>query len=142
MIERNCRRRIQSRHWNGLSISPLRSRIDRSGLAGHLRGMATSRRHSTKLAGRTEAAHGRCLSERAQSRTGYGRAAASSDERHPLIPVTNAYVNPARSTGPALFAGSSYIGQLWLFWLAPCLGAALAGFVGRWQHGLVDTPST
>ena len=60
-----------------------------------------------------------------------------------LIPVTNASVNPARSTGPALFAGRRiYIGQLWLFWLAPCLGAALAGFVGRWQHGLVDTPST
>ena len=59
-----------------------------------------------------------------------------------LIPVTNASVNPARSTGPALFAGGSYIGQLWLFWLAPCLGAALAGFVGRWQHRLVDTPST
>src|SRR6201987_4193726 len=59
-----------------------------------------------------------------------------------LIPVTNASVNPARSTGPALFAGSAYIGQLWLFWLAPCFGAALAGFVGRWQHDLVDTPST
>ena len=59
-----------------------------------------------------------------------------------LIPVTNASVNPARSTGPALFAGGAYISQLWLFWLAPCLGAALAGFVGRWQHGLVDAPST
>jgi aquaporin Z len=59
-----------------------------------------------------------------------------------LIPVTNASVNPARSTGPALFAGGAYIGQLWLFWLAPCLGAALAGFVGRWQHDLVDAPST
>ena len=58
-----------------------------------------------------------------------------------LIPVTNASVNPARSTGPALFAGGAYISQLWLFWLAPCLGAALAGFVGRWQHGLVETPS-
>ena len=58
-----------------------------------------------------------------------------------LIPVTNASVNPARSTGPAPFAGGAYIGQLWLFWLAPCLGAALAGFVGRWQHE-VDTPST
>jgi glycerol uptake facilitator-like aquaporin len=34
-----------------------------------------------------------------------------------LIPVTNASVNPARSTGPALFAGGAYIGQLWLFWL-------------------------
>jgi hypothetical protein len=35
-----------------------------------------------------------------------------------LIPITNASVNPARSTGPALFAGSAYIGQLWLFWVA------------------------
>ena len=57
-----------------------------------------------------------------------------------LIPVTNASVNPARSTGPALFAGGAYIGQLWLFWLAPMLGAALAGVVGRWQHELVDIP--
>jgi aquaporin Z len=59
-----------------------------------------------------------------------------------LIPVTNASVNPARSTGPALFAGGAYIGQLWLFWLAPLLGAALAGVVGRWQHELADTPPT
>jgi aquaporin Z len=51
-----------------------------------------------------------------------------------LIPVTNASVNPARSTGPALFAGGPYIAQLWLFWLAPMLGAALAGVVARWQH--------
>ena len=51
-----------------------------------------------------------------------------------LIPVTNASVNPARSTGPALFAGGAYIAQLWLFWLAPMLGAALAGVVARWQH--------
>jgi hypothetical protein len=35
------------------------------------------------------------------------------------IPVTNTSVNPARSTGPALFAGGEYIGQLWLFWVAP-----------------------
>src|SRR5215468_6431727 len=55
-----------------------------------------------------------------------------------LIPVTNASVNPARSTGPALFAGGAYIAQLWLFWLAPVLGAALAGFVSRWQHELPD----
>ena len=58
-----------------------------------------------------------------------------------LIPVTNASVNPARSTGPALFAGGAYISQLWLFWLAPMLGAALAGVVGRWQHELVDIPA-
>ena len=51
-----------------------------------------------------------------------------------LIPITNASVNPARSTGTALFAGTAYIGQLWLFWLAPIVGAVLAGVVGRWQH--------
>lgn len=44
------------------------------------------------------------------------------------IPITNTSVNPARSTGPALFAGSEYISQLWLFWLAPILGAIVAGF--------------
>ena len=55
-----------------------------------------------------------------------------------LIPVTNASVNPARSTGPALFAGSAYMAQLWLFWLAPILGAAIAGVVTRWQHDLPD----
>ncbi len=47
------------------------------------------------------------------------------------IPVTNTSVNPARSTGPALFAGGAYIGQLWLFWLAPMLGAAVAGLVAK-----------
>jgi aquaporin Z len=51
-----------------------------------------------------------------------------------LIPVTNASVNPARSTGPALFAGGAYIAQLWLFWLAPIVGAAIAGALSRWQH--------
>jgi aquaporin Z len=45
------------------------------------------------------------------------------------IPVTNLSVNPARSTAPALFAGGAYISQLWLFWLAPIIGAALAGVV-------------
>lgn len=45
------------------------------------------------------------------------------------IPVTNLSVNPARSTAPALFAGGAYISQLWLFWLAPIVGAALAGIV-------------
>lgn len=45
------------------------------------------------------------------------------------IPVTNLSVNPARSTGPALFVGGWAIGQLWLFWLAPIVGAALAGLV-------------
>ena len=47
------------------------------------------------------------------------------------IPVTNTSVNPARSTGPALFAGGEYIAQLWLFWLAPIVGAIIAGAVGR-----------
>ena len=43
------------------------------------------------------------------------------------IPVTNLSVNPARSTGPALFVGGWAIAQLWLFWIAPIIGAALAG---------------
>lgn len=43
------------------------------------------------------------------------------------IPVTNTSVNPARSTGPALFVGGWALAQLWLFWVAPILGAALAG---------------
>ena len=47
------------------------------------------------------------------------------------IPVTNTSVNPARSLGPALFAGSAYIAQLWLFWLAPIVGALIAGFASR-----------
>lgn len=47
------------------------------------------------------------------------------------IPVTNTSVNPARSTAPALFAGGEYIGQLWLFWLAPILGAVIAGLLGK-----------
>ena len=47
------------------------------------------------------------------------------------IPVTNTSVNPARSTGPALFGGAEYVGQLWLFWLAPIAGAMVAGAIGR-----------
>jgi aquaporin Z len=47
------------------------------------------------------------------------------------IPVTNTSVNPARSTGPALFVGGWAIGQLWLFWLAPLLGGSLAGVLYR-----------
>lgn len=50
------------------------------------------------------------------------------------IPVTNTSVNPARSTGPALFAGGEYIAQLWLFWVAPIIGAVIAGLVTRWLH--------
>lgn len=48
------------------------------------------------------------------------------------IPVTNTSVNPARSTAPALFVGGWALQQLWLFWVAPIAGAALAGFVYRW----------
>jgi len=47
------------------------------------------------------------------------------------IPVTNLSVNPARSTGPALFVGGWALAQLWLFWIAPILGAACAGLVYR-----------
>src|SRR5277367_3660676 len=54
------------------------------------------------------------------------------------IPITNTSVNPARSTGPALFAGGAYIGQLWLFWLAPLIGAAVAGLVARWLYEPVE----
>jgi aquaporin Z len=50
------------------------------------------------------------------------------------IPVTNTSVNPARSTGPAIFAGGEYLGQLWLFWVAPILGAVIAGLLSRWLH--------
>jgi aquaporin Z len=45
------------------------------------------------------------------------------------IPVTNCSVNPARSTGPAVIAGGWALAQLWLFWLAPIVGAVLAGAV-------------
>jgi len=58
------------------------------------------------------------------------------------IPVTNTSVNPARSTGPALFAGGDYLGQLWLFWLAPIVGAVMAGGLSRWmyeQEAIIDT---
>ncbi len=48
------------------------------------------------------------------------------------IPVTNTSVNPARSTGVALFQGGWALDQLWLFWVAPIVGAVLAGFVYRW----------
>jgi aquaporin Z len=48
------------------------------------------------------------------------------------IPVTNTSVNPARSTGPALFVGGWALAQLWLFWMAPIIGAVLAGLAYRW----------
>jgi aquaporin Z len=48
------------------------------------------------------------------------------------IPVTNTSVNPARSTGPALFVGGWAVAQLWLFWVAPLVGAAIGGYLHRW----------
>jgi aquaporin Z len=48
------------------------------------------------------------------------------------IPITNTSVNPARSTGPALLVGGWAISQLWMFWVAPILGAVLAGGLWRW----------
>ena len=52
------------------------------------------------------------------------------------IPITNTSVNPARSTGPALLVGEGWaVGQLWLFWLAPLLGAAIAGVAYRYVTG-------
>jgi aquaporin Z len=58
------------------------------------------------------------------------------------IPVTNTSVNPARSTGPALFAGGEYVAELWLFWLAPIIGAVVAGLLARrmYEHeALIQT---
>lgn len=54
------------------------------------------------------------------------------------IPITNLSVNPARSTGPALFAGGWAIAQLWLFWVAPLIGGALGEILYRW---LSEQPS-
>ena len=54
------------------------------------------------------------------------------------IPVTNLSVNPARSTGPALFVGGWAIQQVWLFWIAPIVGAALAGIVYPMVAGKSD----
>jgi len=51
------------------------------------------------------------------------------------IPVTNTSVNPARSTGPAIFVGGYAISQLWLFWIAPILGALIAGWVYHYFWG-------
>ena len=60
------------------------------------------------------------------------------------IPVTNTSVNPARSTGPALFVGGWAIAQLWLFWIAPVIGAAIAGAVYRavLEGEVVEPPVT
>src|SRR6202042_1860476 len=60
------------------------------------------------------------------------------------IPVTNTSVNPARSTGPALFVGGWALEQLWLFWIAPIVGAALAGIAYRAvlaEQAPVDVPA-
>jgi aquaporin Z len=50
------------------------------------------------------------------------------------IPITNLSVNPARSTGPAVFVGGWALEQLWLFWVAPIVGGLAAGLVGKWLH--------
>jgi aquaporin Z len=57
------------------------------------------------------------------------------------IPVTNTSVNPARSTGPALFVGGWALAQLWLFWIAPIAGAIAAGVFHRWIAGESSTGS-
>ena len=54
------------------------------------------------------------------------------------IPVTNTSVNPARSTSQALFVGGWALQQLWLFWVAPIVGALLAGALSRAMHGMSD----
>jgi aquaporin Z len=56
------------------------------------------------------------------------------------IPVTNLSVNPARSTGPAVFVGGWALQQLWLFWVAPLLGALVAGFAYSWLAYDVGAP--
>jgi aquaporin Z len=56
------------------------------------------------------------------------------------IPVTNTSVNPARSTGVALFAGGWAVQQLWLFWVAPIIGGILGGVVYRWLGGETNSP--
>jgi aquaporin Z len=58
------------------------------------------------------------------------------------IPVTNTSVNPARSTGPALITGGWALAQLWFFWLAPMVGAFIAGIVFRWFDSSDDAISS
>src|SRR5215813_2529102 len=58
------------------------------------------------------------------------------------IPVTNTSVNPARSTGPAIFVGGWALSQLWLFWVAPIVGGALAGAVYAFIFGETKTTTT
>jgi aquaporin Z len=50
------------------------------------------------------------------------------------IPVSNASLNPARSTATALFGGSAALGSLWLFWVAPIVGGVIGGVIGKWLH--------
>jgi aquaporin Z len=50
------------------------------------------------------------------------------------IPVSNASVNPARSTATALFGGAAALGSLWLFWVAPIVGGVIGGVIGKWLH--------
>src|SRR4029078_12134323 len=57
------------------------------------------------------------------------------------IPVTNVSVNPARSTGPALFVGGWALQQLWLFWIAPLVGGAIAGLVYPVLFGSESAPT-
>lgn len=56
------------------------------------------------------------------------------------IPVTNLSVNPARSTGPAVFVGGWALQQLWLFWVAPIVGALLAGGAYSWLSREIGEP--
>jgi aquaporin Z len=56
------------------------------------------------------------------------------------IPVTNASINPARSTGPAVFVGGWALAQLWLFWVAPIIGGALGGILYRWVSEKPEAP--
>ncbi len=56
------------------------------------------------------------------------------------IPVTNTSVNPARSTAVAVFAGGGYLGQLWLFWVAPIVGGAIGGALYAWLSPNEEPP--
>jgi aquaporin Z len=58
------------------------------------------------------------------------------------IPVSNASVNPARSTATALFGGSAALGSLWLFWVAPIIGGVIGGVIGKWLHAQYITGPT
>ena len=58
------------------------------------------------------------------------------------IPITNTSVNPARSTGPALFVGGWALAQLWLFWVAPLIGGMIGGYAYRWLSEGPSTPVT